>query len=98
MAILGISAEWHFLVTLNERLRPLRDPVEMQEVAVRLIGEHLQASRVNYAYVEGTEFVICRSYARAVTPFPDRGPLARFGQAIVDACRRGEKVVGNDVH
>ena len=74
-----MSAEWQFLVTLNERLRPLRDPVEIQEVAVRLIGEHLQASRVNYAQIEGNEFVIRRSYARGVPPFAGRGPVARFG-------------------
>jgi PAS domain S-box-containing protein len=91
-------AEWQFLVTLNERLRPLRDPVEIQEVAVRLIGEYLQASRVNYAHIEGNEFVIRRSYARAVPPFADRGPVARFGHAIVEACQRGETVVVTDVH
>jgi PAS domain S-box-containing protein len=93
-----MTAEWQFLVTLNERLRPLRDPVEIQEVAVRLIGEYLQASRVNYAHIEGNEFVIRRSYARAVPPFADRGPVARFGHAIVEACQRGETVVVTDVH
>jgi len=93
-----MTAEWQFLVSLNERLRLLRDPVEIQEVAVRLIGEHLQASRVNYAYIEGDEFVIKRSYGRAVPPFADRGPVARFGHAIVEACRRGETVVVSDVH
>src|SRR5688572_26851585 len=56
----GMSAEWHFLVTLNERLRPLRDPVEIQSVVVQLIGEHLQASRVHYAQIYGDEFVITR--------------------------------------
>jgi len=93
-----MSAEWQFLVTLNERLRPLRDPVEIQEVALRLIGEHLQASRVNYSHIEGNEFVIRRSYVRAVSPFADRGPVAWFGHAIVEACRRGETVVVSDVH
>jgi GAF domain-containing protein len=92
-----MSVEWHFLVALNERLRPLRDPVEIQEVAVRLIGEHLQASRVNYAQIEGSEFVISRSYTRTVPPFAGRGDLARFGKTIVDACRRGETVVISDV-
>lgn len=33
--------EWRFLITLNERLRPLRDPAEIQEAAVRLLGEQL---------------------------------------------------------
>ena len=46
-----MSVEWPFLITLNEQLRPLKDPVAIQEVAVRLIGEHLHANRVNYAGV-----------------------------------------------
>ena len=93
-----MSAEWHFLITLNEQLRPLKDPVEIQEVAVRLIGEHLHASRVNYAHIDGDEFVISRSYADGVPPFAGRGSLARFGKAIVDACRRGETVAVDDVN
>ena len=93
-----MSVEWHFLITLNERLRPLKDPVEIQEVAVRLIGEHLHASRVNYADIDGNEFVIGRSYADGVPPFAGRGPVARFGEAIVDACRRGDTVAVDDVN
>src|SRR4249920_2480531 len=87
-----MSIDWHFLIALNEQLRPLKDPVAIQEVAVRLIGEHLHASRVNYAHIDGDEFVISRSYADGVPPFPDRGPVARLGNAIVAACRRGETV------
>jgi PAS domain S-box-containing protein len=91
-----MSAEWQFLVKLNERLRPLRNPAEIQELAVRLIGEHLHASRVNYAQVEGNEFVIRQSYAHAVPPFVSRGPVARFGKAVIDACRLGQTVVVSD--
>src|SRR5688572_22015779 len=91
-----MSAEWHFLLTLNERLRPLKDPIEIQEAAVRLIGEYLQASRVNYAQIEGNEFVVSRSYARSVPSFAGRGHVARFGKTVVDACRRGEAVVVSD--
>ena len=82
----------------RRQLRPLKDPVEIQEVAVRLIGEHLHASRVNYAHIDGDEFVISRSYADGVPPFAGRGSVARFGKAIVDACRRGETVVVDDVN
>ena len=92
-----MSGDWHFLVALNDRLRALRDPVEIQSVAVQLIGEHLQASRVHYAQIQGNEFDSRRSYAVAgAAPFPDRGPVARFGKAVADACRRNETVVVND--
>ena len=93
-----MSVEWHFLITLNEQLRPLNDPIAIQEVAVRLIGEHLHASRVNYALIDGDEFVVSRSYADGVQPFAGRGPVARFGEAIVGACRRGETVAVDDVN
>src|SRR6516162_1294790 len=89
--------DWQFLVTLNERLRPLGDPVEIVEIAVRSIGEHLQASRVNYAQIEADEFVIKQSYVHGVPPLAGRGPVMRFGTATVDACRRGETVVVDDV-
>src|SRR6516225_2571860 len=93
-----VSTEWQFLITLSERLRSLSDPVEIQEVAVRVVGEQYHASRVNYAQIDGDEFVIIRSYAAdGVTPFVRRGPVARFGTAVVSACRRGETVVVNDI-
>ena len=92
-----MSVEWPFLITLNEQLRRIRDPVEVQEVAARLLGEHLHASRVHYAQVDGDEFVIRRSYADGVAPLNGRGPIASFGSAIVEACRRGETVVVDDV-
>jgi len=92
-----MSVEWQFLITLNERLRPLKDAVEIQEVAVRLLGEHLHANRVTYAHIDGDEFVISRSYTNGVPPFPGRGSAARFGTATIEARRRGETVVVDDV-
>ena len=93
-----MSAEWHFVVALTERLRPLRDPVEIQRVAVRLLGKHLQASRVTYAQIEGDEVVTRQSYEGGVSPLSGRGHVARFGKTVIDACRRGETVVVGDIH
>jgi PAS domain S-box-containing protein len=92
-----MSVEWHFLITLNEQLRPHKDPIAIQEVAVRLLGEHLLAHRVNYATIDGDEFVISESYADGIPPFAGRRPVARFGKAIVDAYRRGETAAVDDV-
>src|SRR4051812_22552347 len=91
-----MSDEWHFLIALNEQLRPLQDPVEIQDVAVRLIGEHLQANRVYYAELQDHEFIVRRSYARSVRS--SAGQVARLGTATIDACRRGQTVVVADVH
>src|SRR5262245_18752461 len=74
-----MSAEWQFLFTLNERLRPLRDPVRIQESAIGLIREHLQVSRVGYALIDGDDFVIIRSCYDSDPPVVGRSPLAIFG-------------------
>ena len=92
-----MSAQWQFIVTLNEHLRPLRDPAKIQDVAIRLIGKHLEASRVSYSYVDGDEFVMSRCYADGVRPLTGRGPLALIGTALVDTYRRGETVVVNNL-
>ena len=91
-----MSTEWEFLVTLTERLRPLRDAGVIQETAVALLAEHLHANRVHYAHIDGDDFVISKASVDGVPPFPNRGPANRFGEAIVLACRRGETTVVDD--
>src|SRR5262249_53710760 len=59
--LLRAMPEWRFLQTLKESLRPLRDPIQVQDVAARLLGEHLHADRVNYARIDGDHFVVTRS-------------------------------------
>jgi len=86
-----------FLVTLNDRLRPLRDPVEIQDVAASLLGEYLRLNRVIYGDIDGDEFIVGRTYVNGVAPFAGRGRIADFGTALVDAYMRGETVAVNDV-
>jgi PAS domain S-box-containing protein len=91
------TAEWQFLVTLRDKLRPLKDPIQIQEVAVRLLGEHLRVSRVTYAQIDGDEFVVSRAYANGVAPFVGRGPVSLFGAALLEKYMSGETVAVNDV-
>src|SRR5262245_61210747 len=86
-----------FLVTLNDALRPLRDPVQMQDVAVRLLGEHLCVNRVAFAEIDGDEYVVVRSFVDGVGPAAERGAITTFGQVLRDNYERGETVVVNDV-
>ena len=48
-----MPGHWEFLVTLNDRLRRLRDPAEMQTEAARMLGPFLGASCISYAPVDG---------------------------------------------
>ena len=86
-----------FLLTLNDALRPLSDPGEIQDVTLRLLGEHLGANRVAYAVIDGDDFIVTRSYENGVPPFHGRAPIAAFGAAFVEFYRRGDPVIANDV-
>ena len=92
-----MSTQWEFLLTLNDRLRPLKDPGTIQEVAVRLLAAHLHASRVDYAHIDGDDFAIGKTSADGQSSFPARGRIRRFGEAVVLGCRNGETIVVNDV-
>ena len=86
-----------FLLTLSDALRPLSDPLDVQEAAARLLGEHLHVNRVGYAEIEDHEYIIRREYAPGVAPLVGQGPVGTFGAALRDAYRRGDTVVVNDV-
>ena len=86
-----------FLLRLSDTLRPLSDPLAIQEVTARLLGEHLHVNRVSYADVDGTDFIVRVSYADGVAPFVGRGPVATFGESMAEAHRRGEPAAVNDV-
>jgi GAF domain-containing protein len=75
----------------------LSDSSDVQEAAARLLGEHLRVNRVGYAEIEGGQYIIRREYARGVAPLVAQGPVRAFGVALVDAYRRGDTVVVNDV-
>ena len=86
-----------FLVRLNDALRPLSDPVEMQEVTARLLGEHLGVNRVAYSVIEGEHFIVTTSYDHGVAPIRGRQSLLAFGATLLEAYRRGESVRASDV-
>ena len=86
-----------FLLKLSDALRPLGDPLDVQEVAARLLGEYLRSNRVGYAEIDGRDYVIRREYASGVRPLAGEGPVGTFGVALRDAYRNGETVVVNDV-
>jgi len=86
-----------FLLQLNDALRPLREPADMQQVTVRLLGAYLRVNRVAYSVIDGEDFIVTTSYERDVAPFRGRWPISAFGAKLLDAYRRGESVTVNDV-
>jgi two-component sensor histidine kinase/PAS domain-containing protein len=92
------SEERHaFMLKLSDALRQLHDPGEIILAACRRLGEHLGANRVSYVDRDGEEFFVRQGYANGVAPFSARGPISAFGQAVVEAYRRDETIVVDDV-
>lgn len=88
-----------FLLRLNDALRPLVDPVEIQRVAMGLLGEHLQADRVIYADINLDEdyFEATDNYAsKATQKITGRFPFAAFGPPG-EKLKRGETLIIHDV-
>ena len=96
-ALAESAARQAFLVRLNDALAPLVDPVEVQETAARVLGEHLGADRVAYFELDGDDYVVARDYAPSVPKVAGRHPVARFGARLIAVYRSGTTEVSRDV-
>src|SRR6188472_3693826 len=81
-----------FMLRLSNALRPVSDPVEIQKITVRLLGEYLRVNRVVYSVIEGEDFIVTASYEKGVAPFRGRWPIDAFAAKLLDAYRRDESV------
>jgi signal transduction histidine kinase/ActR/RegA family two-component response regulator len=95
---LRASEERHaFLLKLSDSLRHVADPLEVQEIAARALGEELGASRVAYFEVRGGDYVIDRDYAVGVPTLVGPFPIQSFGEKPFKTLRDGATAVANDV-
>ena len=88
-----------FLLKLSDVLRPLRDPVAIQEQASRILGENLAVDRCGYCKVgESATWITChRDYhAPGMPSFAGTYRVDDFGKSIVDPLRTGETVAIDD--
>ena len=84
-----------FLLELSDALRPLDDPVAVQEAAVRALGEHLQADRVYYTEVEDEGdadlFIVRTDYhLPGMASYAGRHPFTSVSQAAYARAKAGE--------
>ena len=85
-----------FILRLNDALRPLRDPVEIQNLTVRLVGEHLRVNGVIYFVIDGDDFIVTTSYDDGIALIRSRWPMATVG-SLLEAYKRGEPVTVSDI-
>ena len=92
------DARQAFLLGLNDRLRPLTDPTEIQYAAARALGVHLGASRVGYSEIEADDAhtVVTRHYTDGVPGIEGRYRVADYGPTLLPALKAGRTVVYRD--
>ena len=91
------EAHHAYLLALGDALRPLADPLAIQAVASRVLGQHLGANRVAYFDVRGEDYLIERDFVHGVQSITGRYPVAAFGQALLALYRSGRVAVATDV-
>ena len=96
-ALREIDEQSAFLLLLTDALRPLADPIAVQETASRLLGEHLAADRAGYFEIDGDDCVIEGDWASSVPHLSGRFPVAAFGEGLMNAYQSGRMVVMNDI-
>jgi len=98
------EARQALLLELSDELRTLREPREMRQAAVRLLGEHLGLARTYFYDVErdadgGWVHVIEHGYQSdsALHELVGRQALKDFGAEMLEPCARGEVVAVEDI-
>jgi PAS domain S-box-containing protein len=84
-----------FLLALNDALRPLDDPLEIQAEAAASLGRHLGVNRVAYGEVDedGAFIAFERSYAAGMPELIGRFRMADFGAGLLGPLTEGRTIV-----
>ncbi|HUR97201.1 MAG TPA: PAS domain S-box protein, partial [Pyrinomonadaceae bacterium] len=98
-ALLVREARQAFLLKLSDALRPIADPLEIQAVAMRVLGEYL--GNIGAQYYEsdddGEHFNSFGGYTDGSVAIVERVRLDDFGAFTKEAYRAGRTLVVNDV-
>lgn len=98
-ALSASEARKTFLLRLGDLLRPLTDATEVQTTAARVLGEHLDATRVQYAEVEQDQNTVDvrADYHRDGAPStPGRRTIEDFGSYVAETLRAGRTLRAED--
>ncbi|HZU13071.1 MAG TPA: PAS domain S-box protein [Chloroflexota bacterium] len=88
-----------YLLRLSDTLRPLSDPIEIQQKALQLVGETLDLDRVMYNEIDPavSEYTVSVNYVReGFAPHVGRFPLRPFARSVTKM-RQGETDAIDDV-
>jgi PAS domain S-box-containing protein len=88
-ALHELQARQRFLLELADAMRPLHDPLDIQEAAARLLGRYLGVSRAFYGETHGDDVRISRCFAEGVAPILGRLPALDYSARMIEEFRSG---------
>lgn len=94
------EARQNLLIDLNDRLRPLADPVAIQATASEVLGRHLEANEAAYAEIDeaGEYATVQHDWNDGAAPSnAGRHRLASWGEALLADLKRGRTIAVSDV-
>jgi PAS domain S-box-containing protein len=87
-----------FLLKLNDGLRVSSDPLALQALAARMLGERIGASRAHYVEFDREEFIIAHEYVAGELPsMLGRHSFRDFGGSLVERIGIGKMAVIGDI-
>ncbi|WP_324721004.1 PAS domain S-box protein [Salinimicrobium sp. HB62] len=88
-----------FLLKLNEALRPLEEPVRIQEAAMQILGAHLDVNRAYFSEVLDDEDTLAdrRGYVKDVAPVTGIYKISDYNKEMWEKLKKGETLVLNEV-
>ncbi|HSI70912.1 MAG TPA: PAS domain S-box protein, partial [Gillisia sp.] len=88
-----------FLLKLNDALRPLANPEEIQFKAMQYLGKHLEVNRAYYAEAQEDEdtLIAKKGYLDGVNAAPFESKLSDFDKSIRGRLKNGENLIINNI-
>lgn len=86
-----------FLLKLSDALRPIEDPIQVQNISVCLLGGYLAANHVFYSINDGDYFIIHKGYDNGLPPLAGKFNRMDFGERLVAEYCTGRTAVCCDV-
>jgi two-component sensor histidine kinase len=88
-----------YLLHLADALRPLGDPVQIQDAAARILGEHLQADRTYYARIDEARWlgIVARDHVRDNAPSVVGEYSLHDFMPVIENYRAGRPFIAEDV-
>jgi len=98
VALLQSKERKAFLLKLMDALREVADPVKVQAIASRLLGEHLGANQVHYGETTGDVVIISQGWGNGLPPMVGSFRQLDFGKRLTEGYQAGRIQISHNVN